>query len=112
MGGVLRIRHRYRQRDQAIFRDRDNLRRGMSRILEKNGAEMRLRVVNLYNAGPCRFVGSVEYNDRLAGEILHRSKLDVSPELDKTTYEQAVYIQSLVAFTSKVMISCLPALNM
>jgi hypothetical protein len=56
-------------------------------------------------------VGSVEYNDRLAGEILHRSKLDVSPELDKMTYEQAVYIQSLVAFTSKTRVSCLPALN-
>lgn len=83
----------------------------MSRILEKNGAEMRLRVVNLYNAGPCRFVGSVEYNDRLAGEILHRIKLDVSPELGKMTYEQAVYIQSLVAFTSKTRVSCLPALN-
>ena len=72
---------------------------------------MRLRVVNLYNAGPCRFVGSVEYYDRLAGEILHRSKLDVSPESDKTTYEQAVYIQSLVAFTSKGIVSFLPALN-
>ena len=83
----------------------------MSRILEKDSAEMRLRVVNLYNAGSCGFVGSVKYNDRLAGEILHRSKLDVSPESGKMIYEQAVYIQSLVAFTSKVMVSCLPALN-
>ncbi len=73
---------------------------------------MRLRVVNLYNAGPCRFVGSVKYNDRLAGEILHKIKLGVSPESDKTTYEQAVYIQSLVAFTSKIIVSFLPALNM
>ena len=53
---------------------------------------MRLRVVNLYNAGPCRFVGCVQYNDRLAGEILHNRKLDVSSEKYKTTYEQAVYI--------------------
>jgi len=73
---------------------------------------MRLRVVNLYNTGPCRFVGSIEYYNRLAGEILHRSKLGVSPESIKTTYEQAVYIQSLVALTSKTIVSFLPALNM
>ena len=101
----------YRQSNQAIFRNRNNLRCGVPGVLEKNSAEVRFRVVNLYNAGPCRFVGSVKYNDRLAGEILHWSKLDVSPESDKTTYEQAVYIQSFVAFTSKGIVSCLPALN-
>ena len=82
------------RRNQPVCRDRNALRHRFVRILKKDHATVRFRIIRLNDAGTGRFMSCIQHDDGLSGCEFHTRKIRLYGHHLISNYEHAVHNQT------------------